>query len=75
MIIDEIDLRTCRPWINVSDYFELRSWAKRFGVTAGAVRRAVARVGDRPKDVEAFLEMERELATGDAAVAGAACPR
>jgi hypothetical protein len=40
------------------DYFELRSWAKRYGVTAGDVRRAVARVGDQPEDVEAFLQFE-----------------
>ena len=43
------------PRIDVNDYFDLRSWAKRFGVTAGEVRRAVSRVGDRPQDVEAYL--------------------
>ncbi len=45
--------------VDVQDYFELRSWAKRFGVTAGEVRRAVARVGNVPKDVESHLESER----------------
>jgi hypothetical protein len=65
MIINEIDLRHHRPCINVSDYFELRIWAKRFGVTAGELRRAVTRVGDSPQDVEAHLECTRwAVATG-----------
>ena len=41
--------------IDLNDYFELRSWAKRFGVTAGDIRRAVAAVGDCASDVRAFL--------------------
>ena len=62
MISDEIDLRAHRPRIDVNDYFDLRGWAKRFGVTAGEVRRAVTRVGDRPKDVETYLDFTRESA-------------
>jgi hypothetical protein len=48
----------CRPRIDVDDYFDLRSWAKRFGVTANDVRRAVARVGDHPRDVEQYLRFD-----------------
>jgi hypothetical protein len=59
MIANEIDRRADQPRIDVNDYFELRSWAKRFGVTAGDVRRAVTRVGDVPKDVQTYLEFER----------------
>lgn len=65
MIANEIDRRAYRPRIDVNDYFELRSWAKRFGVTAGDVRRAVKRVGDVPKDVETYLEFERAGATAE----------
>ena len=49
------DPRDQGPRIDVNDYFELRSWAKRYGVTPGDVRRAVARVGNRAEDVEAHL--------------------
>ena len=59
MISNPVDPRVSRPHIDVQDYFELRSWAKRFGVTAGDVRRAVSRVGDAPKDVESYLAYER----------------
>jgi hypothetical protein len=55
MSASEIDVREFRPHIDVNDYFDLRSWAKRFGVTAAEVRRAVARVGDHPADVEYYL--------------------
>ncbi len=65
MITHQADPRIHRPRIDVQDYFELRSWAKRFGVTAGDVRRAVARVGDVPKDVESYLEFERLGAGAD----------
>ncbi|MBW8759415.1 MAG: DUF3606 domain-containing protein [Burkholderiales bacterium] len=55
MTTSEHDVRECRPRIDVNDYFDLRSWAKRFGVTAGEVRQAIARVGDHPADVERYL--------------------
>ena len=55
MISNEYDVREYRPRIDVSDYFELRRWAKRFGVTAGEVRQAVSRVGDHPANVESYL--------------------
>jgi Protein of unknown function (DUF3606) len=50
------DARLEDAHIDVSDYFDLRSWAKRFGVTAGEVRRAVSAVGDRAADVESRLQ-------------------
>ena len=59
MIGNPVDPRAIGPHIDVKDYFELRSWAKRFGVTPGDVRRAVSRVGAVPKDVESYLEYER----------------
>lgn len=62
MVTDQTDLGDDRPRINVSDYFELRHWAKQFGVTAGEVRRAVACVGDHPKDVETYLEFAHPTA-------------
>ena len=62
MVTGQIDLRDRRSRINVSDYFDLRAWAKQFGVTAGEVRHAVARVGDVPKDVETYLEFKRSTA-------------
>jgi len=62
MISHQADTRVDRPRVDVQDYFELRGWAKRFGVTAGEVRRAVARVGDVPKDVERYLEFEHQSA-------------
>lgn len=65
MIANESDRHAHRPRIDVNDYFELRGWAKRFGVTAGDVRRAVTRVGDAPKDVETYLEFERSNATAE----------
>jgi hypothetical protein len=61
MISNQTDLRDDGPRIDLSDYFELRSWAKRFGVTAGEVRRAVGKVGNRAKDVEIYLAFERSL--------------
>ena len=70
MISDEIDLRAHCPRIDTNDYFDLRSWAKRFGVTAGEVRRAVTRVGDRPKDVETYLDFTRESAATELRNAG-----
>ena len=59
MTTHQDDSRVHRPRVDVQDYFELRSWAKRFGVTAGDVRRAVKQVGDVPKDVESYLDFER----------------
>ncbi len=70
MISSELDRNAYRPRIDVNDYFDLRSWAKRFGVTAGDVRRAVQHVGDVPKDVETYLEFERSNAGAEAQLSG-----
>jgi len=56
MTDNETDPREYRPCIDVNDYFDLRSWAKRFGVTPGEVRRAVGRVGNHPRDVGLYLQ-------------------
>ena len=56
MVNHAADARLEDAHIDVSDYFDLRSWAKRFGVTAGEVRRAVSAVGDRAADVESRLQ-------------------
>jgi hypothetical protein len=59
MVHHEIDSCVHEAHINISDYFELRGWAKRFDSTAGEVRRAVAAVGDRAADVESYLHRPR----------------
>jgi hypothetical protein len=61
MTSTQTDLRDDGPRIDVADYFELRSWAKRYGVTAGEVRRAVAKVGNRARDVENWLSFEHSM--------------
>ena len=55
------------PRIAVDDYFELRTWAKRFGVTAGDVRRAAKIVGDRASDIEAHLQQSGPMPLDGAA--------
>ena len=64
MINNEGELRDDGPRIDVTDYFELRSWAKRWGVPPGEVRRAVAKVGNRAKDVETYLAFEQSMSQG-----------
>lgn len=44
-----------RQRINVNQAFEVRDWANKFGVTAEALRKAVAAVGDRADKVEEHL--------------------
>ena len=45
-----------RKRINLNEDYELRDWAKKFGVSADELRQAVARVGDRADEVERFLK-------------------
>lgn len=44
-----------RQRISLSEDYEVRDWAARFGVTEKALRDAVARVGDRADDVQREL--------------------
>jgi hypothetical protein len=44
-----------RERISLSEDYEVRDWAARFGVSEKALRDAVARVGDRAEDVQREL--------------------
>lgn len=44
-----------RQRISLSEDYEVRDWAARFGVTEKALRDAVARVGDGADDVQREL--------------------
>ena len=44
-----------RELISLSEDYEVRDWAKKFGVTEDDLRAAVARVGNRAEDVEREL--------------------
>ena len=45
-----------RQRISLSEDYEVRDWAQKFGVSQDALRDAVARVGDRAEDVERDLK-------------------
>jgi len=47
-----------RKLISLSEDYEVRDWAEKYGVTEDALRAAVAKVGNRAEDVE------RELGSG-----------
>ena len=44
-----------RRRISVSEDYEVRDWAKKFGVTEDDLRAAVERVGDQAEDVQREL--------------------
>ena len=44
-----------RQRISLSEDYEVRDWARKFGVTEDGLRAAVARVGDMADDVEREL--------------------
>jgi len=44
-----------RDMISLSEDYEVRDWAKKFGVTEDGLRAAVARGGNRAEDVEREL--------------------
>ena len=48
-----------RTRINVNQDYEVRDWSKKLGVSPDELKKAVANVGDRAKDVEAHLKSER----------------
>ena len=45
--------------VNVHEEWELRHWARTFGVTERELRLAVIAVGTDAKDVETYLNRER----------------
>jgi hypothetical protein len=47
--------RPDRDRINVNEDYELRDWAKKFGVSPEELRRAVQQVGDRADAVRQHL--------------------
>ena len=47
--------RPDRDRINVNEDFELRDWAKKFGVSPDELKRAVQQVGDTPDAVRQHL--------------------
>lgn len=47
-----------RSRINTSEDYEVRDWAKKFGVSAEELREAVKAVGSSAKDVEAHLKRQ-----------------
>ena len=48
-----------RTRISVSEDYEVRDWAKKFGVTADELKAAVKAVGNDAKAVEAHLKGSR----------------
>ncbi len=48
-----------RSRINVNQDYEVRDWAKKFGVSPDALKKAVQAVGDRADQVEAHLKGSR----------------
>jgi len=47
--------RPDRDRINVNEDYELRDWSEKFGVSPEELKRAVAKVGDRPDAVRQHL--------------------
>jgi hypothetical protein len=45
-----------RTRINLSEDYEVRDWAKKFGVTPDELKAAVAKAGSRAEDVERALK-------------------
>lgn len=49
-----------RTRIDVSQDYELRDWAQKFGVTKDQVKAAVKAVGDKAADVEKHLQRSKQ---------------
>ena len=45
-----------RQRINTSEPYEVRDWAKKFGVSEDVLRTAVVQVGNMARDVERYLK-------------------
>lgn len=48
-----------RQLVSLSDDYELRDWAQKFGVSIDELKAAVQAVGNRAADVEAHLKRKR----------------
>lgn len=48
-----------RARISLSEDYEVRDWAKKFGVTPEELKAAVAAVGNQAADVEAHLKSKQ----------------
>lgn len=48
-----------RTLISLNEQYELRDWAKKFGVTKEELTAAVKKVGNKAADVEAHLKPRR----------------
>lgn len=49
-----------RKLINLSEAYEVRDWAKKFGVTTEELTTAVKTVGNKASDVEAHLKTAKK---------------
>ena len=49
-----------RTRIDVSQAYELRDWADKFGITREELRAAVQAVGDKAADVERYLRGKKQ---------------
>ncbi len=45
-----------RSRISLSEDYEVRDWARKFGITPEELKAAVTAVGNQSKDVEAYLK-------------------
>ena len=52
-----------RQRINVNQDYEVRDWAKKFGVTAEELKTAVAKVGNQAADVESHFKNRKQQST------------
>lgn len=48
-----------RTHIALGEAYEVRDWAKKFGVTADELKVAVKAVGNKATDVETYLKQKR----------------
>jgi hypothetical protein len=51
--------RQDRNRISVTEDYEVRDWADKFGVSLGELRNAVKEVGNNPRDVKDFFKKKK----------------
>jgi hypothetical protein len=49
-----------RERISLSEDYEVKDWSKKLGVSSGELTQAVKEVGNKTKDVEAFLRTKNK---------------